>query len=180
MPLKSNNPGLLILPALLASFFFASCATYSGRTPHRGSGDSQALTIGQVLEWSLDGPAGVERAMRALERAAAPFEVLEGTDRSSRQMVTLADGTTLAAVSLQDRFGAFRVTAPSTPCVQVEPLADRIGAGAAWELIGAHGERHGWIRDVVRNGTRIELFSQSQSPACVVSVSVKSERGDRP
>lgn len=150
--------------ALLALLSLGACSMRAVRTDT----DLPPLTIEHVLAWSLEGPQGRARAVRALNQRRTSHDGID--DR-----LTLDDGVSLRWRGLEPTMESFGLMVDTAPCLSTSRVAAITGAGPGQPRMSAHLEDMGLSFNSQRNGVRVEFVSQSKTIGCVNAIYILKE-----
>lgn len=156
------------------AFCIASCATTASP---QAVAPKDTLTLENLLRWSLQGPAGADKAIVSLKEASGAKEIRPSLYAADGP-VELVDGYTLGSISIGVG-RSFDVNVRDEHCFAAEKAASMIGAVASDMTADAHGLDQGRTCSVVENGIRVVLTATSVTSRCVKGIYVRAVKENK-
>lgn len=170
-----------IIAVLIAGLVLAAtgCAGNAARpTPPAERAVPQTattLTIANILQWPLEGPAGYARLVDMLNGMPGMVNVSPAY-RMTHQSIRLADGYTAVFISVRKMSERIDMGLHSVPCLAPEPLQSSMGATASKSSEDMHGNDVGMSYWVSKNGTVLEITTTPYTWKCVASIHIVREK----
>lgn len=170
-------------PALaLAACVAASCSTAGASGAGRGGREAapvNAVTVENLLRWSVQGPAGITKIRSGLART---FEMKPSGKQGlyGAGPVRLVDGYTLNFSSVRGLTGAIHIGVEERPCYSPDRAASFLPGVADSVELDAHMIDRGKNYATERNGFRVYFNTTPDTYQCVTSIHIRPSEKANP
>ncbi|QWP75768.1 hypothetical protein J5226_19475 [Lysobacter sp. K5869] len=142
-------------------------------------GPKQALTIADLLQWSLEGQEGNAKILAALHRSF-DMKRLDDAQYSGDGPVLLSDGHVLSFAYTLERSPSIQIGVEEAPCVDPNWAAATTHATLDPVFQDAHGVDRGRIYYTTRHGFYLALQTTPMTYRCVTAIRISPEPRKRP
>lgn len=135
------------------------------------AGRARAVTVEDLLRWSVEGPVGVDKVRSGLKRifkmTPVGVHVL-----GSAGPAKLADGYILSFATIRGLSGAIDLGVEAAPCYSPERAAGLVGGATGKVELDAHMVDHGKTYTIEKNGFYVSFATTDETYRCVKSIHV--------
>ncbi|MEI2428807.1 hypothetical protein RDV84_25105 [Lysobacter yananisis] len=168
---RALAPAALAFAACVA----ASCSTAGASGAGRGgraADPASAVTVENLLRWSVQGPAGIAKIRSGLTQT---FEMKPSGKQGlyGAGPVRLTDGYTLNFSSIRGLTGAIHIGVEERPCYSPDRAAELLPGATDSVVLDAHMADRGKSYFTRRNGFQVYFMTTPETYQCVTSIHIR-------
>ncbi|WP_139178511.1 hypothetical protein [Lysobacter sp. yr284] len=159
----------------VAACIAASCSTAGPSGPRRDGREAapaSAVTVENLLRWSVQGPTGIAKIRSGL---AQTFELEPSGTKGlyGKGPVRLVDGFALNFSSIRGLTGAIHIGVEERPCYPPSRAASLLPGAIESIELDAHMIDHGKNYATERNGFRVYFNTTPDTYQCLTSIHIR-------
>jgi len=150
----------------------ASCSTAGASGAGCGgreAGSANAVTVENLLRWSVEGPTGIDKVRSGLKRSFKMMPV-GAQGLGSAGPAKLKDGYILSFASIRGLSGAIDIGVEEALCFSPERAAALVGGATGNVEFDAHMIDHGKTYTIEKNGFYVSFATTDETYRCVKAI----------